>query len=268
MKEQLKINTSAHLTIDATTRTGDARVFVKQKPMVNGQWLTVKCSQRGFTPTPTLVLPLVFIKKLVSKNMFNSESKYGTHDVRAVKTMPKLVSGFTLVEMIVSLGLFTIVMFIATSAFLTIVNADRKARAVRIAADNLNIALEDMSRRLKTGTSYYCGTGGGAYLSTKNCPSGDTTSTIFFTDQDGRRVSYRKSTTKPEILREIVGGSVVPVTSPEIKIDTLNFFVAGSQTADSIQPNVVIVIKGSLGQGSASSTFMMQTTVVQRAYDN
>jgi len=38
--------------------------------------------------------------------------------------------GFTLIEMTVSLGLFTIIMFIATSAFLSIVNTDRKARSV------------------------------------------------------------------------------------------------------------------------------------------
>ena len=40
-------------------------------------------------------------------------------------------NGFTLVEMIVSIGLFTIALFIASSAFLAVLNADRKSRATQ-----------------------------------------------------------------------------------------------------------------------------------------
>ena len=170
--------------------------------------------------------------------------------------------GFTLVEMVVSLGLFTIIMFIATSAFLNIVNTDRKARSVRIAADNLNIALEDMSRRIKTGSSYYCGAGGEALLSANNCTSGVNT-ILFFTNQDGIRTKY-----------ELSGNSILrdgtPITSSEITISSLKFIVSGSAvgTADNEQPMVVIAIDGSLGSGATASGFKIQTTVTQRAYDN
>lgn len=181
--------------------------------------------------------------------------------------MHKLCSknGFTLIEMTVSLGLFTIIMFIATSAFLNIVNTDRKARSVRIAADNLNIALEDMSRRIKTGSSYYCGAGGEALLSVKNCTSGVNT-ILFFTNQDGTRTKYELSGNS--ILRD-----GVPITSPEIKITSLTglqFIVSGSAVgaADNQQPMVVIVIDGSLGSGQTASGFKIQTTVTQRVYDN
>lgn len=171
-------------------------------------------------------------------------------------------NGFTLVEMTVSLGLFTIIMFIATSAFLSIVNTDRKARSVRIAADNLNIALEDMSRRIKTGSSYYCGAGGEALLSVNNCASGVNT-ILFFTNQDGTRTKYELSGTS--ILRD--GTSI---TSTEITITGLKFIVSGSAvgSADNQQPMVVIVIDGSLGSGATASGFKIQTTVTQRAYDN
>ena len=117
----------------------------------------------------------------------NKNIQYSIFDIRY---SPR--RGFTLIEMTVSLGLFTIIMFIATSAFLSIVNTDRKARSVRIAADNLNIALEDMSRRIKTGNTYYCGD---SATGTLNCPV--TPSPVFsFNDQEdpSNRIIYKRMT--------------------------------------------------------------------------
>lgn len=167
--------------------------------------------------------------------------------------------GFTLIEMTVSLGLFTIIMFVATSAFLSIVNTDRKARSVRIAADNLNIALEDMSRRIKTGSTYKCGGGVG----TGDCLS--PLNSFAFTEQDGTtRTTYSWSSSA-------IWRGAERVTSPEINITSLKFLVSGSNnltSGDKKQPMVVIAIDGSLGSGIASTTFKIQTTITQRAYDN
>lgn len=177
--------------------------------------------------------------------------------------------GFTLIEMTVSLGLFTIVMFIATSAFLSVVNADRKSRSVRIAADNLNIALEDMSRRIKTGSTYFCGTNDAG--GTLDCTVGASNNTLFFMGQDGLRVKYTLDNTTHAIWRTVGLEQAIQATSPEISINNLDFVVAGSPNLTSgnkKQPTVTILIDGALGTGVASSTFKIQTTVTQRAYDN
>lgn len=193
--------------------------------------------------------------------------------------------GFTLVEMIVSLGIFTIVLFIATSAFLAIVNADRKSRATRIAIDNLNLALEDMSRKIKTGTAYGCDGGG-------DCVAG---SVLSFTDQNNKSTVYKRGsgsgaigvgivaggcgdilyTDKGCLLRADETGLFTLATSPEIDISGLKFVVSGSATwtaLDKKQPVVVIAIDGVLGanspSGSGRSAFKIQTTVTQRAYDH
>lgn len=173
-------------------------------------------------------------------------------------------NGFTLVEMTVSLGLFTIIMFIATSAFLSIVNTDRKARSVRIAADNLNIALEDMSRRIKTGSTYDCGAIGGV----TDCTLGE--NSLNFKDEDDVQTTYRLNQINGSIYRKIGVGSDLQITSTEITITNLKFIVSGSAvgSADNQQPMVVIVIDGSLGSGATASSFKIQTTVTQRAYDN
>lgn len=178
-------------------------------------------------------------------------------------------SGFTLVEMMVSIGLFTIVLFIATSAFLTIVNTDRKARMVRVAMDNLNLSLEDMQRRVKTGWDYNCvGVSGVA-----DCPSLTPGNIFSFTGQDGTRVIYSYDAVGKSIQREVVGQGVLRVTSPEIVITSLKFVVQGSAVAsgDKNQPYVVVLIDGMLslpGKTALDTTFKIQTTITQRAYDS
>ncbi|MBI5077823.1 MAG: type II secretion system protein [Candidatus Yonathbacteria bacterium] len=173
--------------------------------------------------------------------------------------------GFTLIEMTVSLGLFTIIIFVATSAFLSVVNTDRKSRAVRVATDNLNIALEDMSRRIKTGSTYYCGSVD--TLGVGDCSSGG--DTLFFTGQDTLRTNY--TLVNNAIWRTIGSDPSVQVTSPEVNITGLRFIVSGSalfSSGNTEQPKVVVAIDGSLGVGTASSTLKIETLITQRAYDN
>ena len=67
-------------------------------------------------------------------------------------------AGFTLVEMIVSLALFSVVAVIAIGALLKVIDANDKAQSIQSAVTNLNFALESMSRDLRTGTDYDCET--------------------------------------------------------------------------------------------------------------
>ncbi len=191
--------------------------------------------------------------------------------------------GFTLVEMIVSIGLFTIVLFIASSAFLAVLNADRKSRATRIAIDNLNLSLEDMSRRIKTGTTYNCGGGAGV----ADCSSGEV---LAITDQDNQRVIYKRgigttpittgfggsgcgatfsSSTQGCLIRDKAGTALL-VTGKDIHIQNLRFVVNGTaplSSSDVVQPYVVVLVDGLTTAGKITSTFKLQTTITQRMYD-
>lgn len=196
------------------------------------------------------------------------------------KFSQKNSKGFTLIEMIVSIGLFTIVMFIATSAFLAVVNADRKSRSVRIAADNLNLSLEDMQRRIKTGLNYYCGTSASLTM-VLDCPGATSAISFSFLEQDGQtRTIYTYDPTAKAIYRESSGVSVlyypgekVRVTAPEISINSVKFIVKGSTPGviadggDSVQAYVTIVINGSIA-GATPTNFNIQTMITQRNYDS
>ena len=177
-------------------------------------------------------------------------------------------NGFTLVEMIVSIGLFTIALFIASSAFLAVLNADRKSRATRIAIDNLNLSLEDMSRRIKTGAAYQCM---GILAITTGANTADCTApggtSIIFTEQDGT------TRTKYELvgnsIRRTVGiGTTLNATAPEITINNLRFVVGGTAgNPDTLQPYVIILVDGVTNIGAVASSFRIQTMVTQRGYD-
>ncbi len=201
---------------------------------------------------------------------FHTEKRQATLGATMARSVRSPLMGFTLVEMIVSVGLFIIVLFIATSSFLAIVNADRKSRAVRIATDNLNLSLEDMQRKIKTGYTYNCGGGVG----TNDCTTIPEES-LAFSGQDGVRVIYARGTTgvcgsgyQGCILRTVGANTPIPITSPEINVESLKFLVKGSDVSDTTQPAVVVSIKGSIGTVSSTKTdFSIQTVVTQRNYD-
>lgn len=64
--------------------------------------------------------------------------------------------GFTLVEMLVSLAIFSVVALVALGAFMKIIDANKKSHTLKTAYTNLNFVLEAMTRELRVGTNYHC----------------------------------------------------------------------------------------------------------------
>jgi prepilin-type N-terminal cleavage/methylation domain-containing protein len=64
--------------------------------------------------------------------------------------------GFTLVETLVSLAIFSFVMVIAGGITLSIISSNRQNQAINNVVNNLNYSIESMVRDIKTGYSYKC----------------------------------------------------------------------------------------------------------------
>ena len=64
--------------------------------------------------------------------------------------------GFTLVEMLVSLMLFSVVVVVALGALLKIINSNKKAQTIQAAISNVSFALDTMSRELRVASTYDC----------------------------------------------------------------------------------------------------------------
>ena len=178
-------------------------------------------------------------------------------------------------EMIVSVGLFIIVMTIALTAILSMINANRKAQSLKSVMNNLNLALENMSRDIKFGKDYYCGSGPLADPPLINarldCFSGSPGNLLSYTSKSGLQVVYRLNGTKIErSISPNSGGAWVPATAPapEITINSLKFIVQGSRVGDDLQPTVIMVISGFAGGRTTKSDFSIQTTISQRVPDS
>ena len=212
--------------------------------------------------------------------------------------------GFTLIEVLVSVALFTVVMVIALGALLAISSSDRKAESLKSVINNLNFSIDSMSRAVRTGVNWGCDASH-TFNPTAgtNCATGG--NEIMFTSSSGVVTYYRlESAGSPDgngaaicgqkspnigcIAKSTDGVSWLPITSPEVVITDYSgnvtpsylFYMSGATPADNTQPIVTITLSGfvtvtggatSQAQcGTASnqcSVFHLQTSVTQRIYD-
>jgi len=81
------------------------------------------------------------------------------------------------VEMMVSMAIFAVVAMVASGALIRIISANKKAQSIQTAMTNLNFALESLSREMRAGTEYQCGSGAvsadGLTLSSSPCFEGN-----------------------------------------------------------------------------------------------
>lgn len=184
-------------------------------------------------------------------------------------------SGFTLIEMLVSVALFSVVMLIAGATLLSLVYANRKAQALQSVINNLNVSLDGMVRNVREGEDYRCG---GEAASYGDCTTAGTI--IYFTpfgspsdDQPQDDWAYAFDSTGQycgagRICEDQYNQGWVPITSSEVQIQSLAFYVVGTKPASqggTQQPKIIFIIKGQAGlQASTISTFDIQATAVQR----
>lgn len=184
--------------------------------------------------------------------------------------------GFTLLEMIVATSVFIFVMLMIIGSLISLTDASRKARSVRIVLDNLSSAIDSMSRNMRMGSYYHCGceTSPLAYASPLSCPMTDDegnggTSCFAFESANGNphdpndQVVYQLTGTT--IDRSTDGGqSFVALTSPEISVSSLRFFVYGT-TLNTDQPMVTFLLRGKAAvTKKTTSEFNIQTTIAAR----
>jgi len=192
--------------------------------------------------------------------------------------MYKNPHGFTLIEILVSTAIFIIIMVMAMGALLSVSAANNKATSIKTVMDNLNFALDSMSRSIRTGQDYKCAGVG-------DCPSGAFSITFEAhpssqpgcTSGSACSVTYCLSNTAgtacgssgPYILRNVNATGLVAITAAEVTIEKLTFYIIGAPLWDSIQPKTTIIISGRTQSGGTvpSTTFNVQTSVTQRIYD-
>ena len=168
-----------------------------------------------------------------------------------------------MIEILVSVAIFSVVMITAAGALLTTIDANHKAQMLQTVINNLNFALESMSRTIRVGNTYHCGDSGS--LANNQTPLDCTDGNSFFAfkrSSDSKTVYYYLSAN--QIFRQEDAGNALAISAPEIVIESLKFYVQGSEAGSQAQPLVIITTKGYAGLTKIKTPFNLQTTLSQR----
>lgn len=184
------------------------------------------------------------------------------------------LQGFTLIEILVSVAIFSTVMVISLGALLAMSESDRKAQTLKSVINNLNFSLDAMSRSIRTGVNYHCDVSVGTATDPRDCTqSSGGASSIAFLSAEGQTVKYCRGTGSScssdgtAILVSKGGGTYAPLTATEVTITNLQFYVAGAEDPQ-LQPHAVILLSGKVPVSpTQTSTFDLETSVTQRLYD-
>jgi type II secretory pathway pseudopilin PulG len=190
--------------------------------------------------------------------------------------------GLTLIEILVAFVIFSVIMISSVGALVGIIDANRKAQAVQSALNNLNFALDNMTRNIRTGFNYHCLFGGAVPVPpaladidiTNDCDTGG--NLIAFEGPHGERLDntdqiiYRHNATNQSIEASFNAGTTwVTLTAPELQVEKLQFFTTFTSrtSAPHGQAMVMFTMTVRASEGDSETTLTVQTAIAQRLLD-
>lgn len=209
------------------------------------------------------------------------------------KLIKNNIRGFTLIEVLVSLTLFTIVLVMAGGTVVSVIDINKRNQAISSVVNNLNYSIDSMIRDIKTGYLYKCGydqtyTVAALKEATVVSSQPDCTNLTLVSTISGADVVVKYDFVAPiqvssqngYIRKTVYGNSGTPLGTynitdkTNVNIESLNLSVknpnalscdSGATTCDYGQPSVGVVIKGMAGsQLIEVSKFYVQTFISQR----
>ena len=179
----------------------------------------------------------------------------------------KTEQGFTLVEMLVALAVFVLIGGAAVNLVVSSIAGQRAAFADQTVVDQISSVVEYVSRAIRqankdlTGLCIASGTNYGIP------GGGQTGQALRFRDKEGfcREFSFNIATSAiQERKSRVANGAVafdafIPLTSNDITIRGVWFFIQGEDQMDNLQPRVTFFID--------TQGLQFQTTVSQRKFD-
>lgn len=194
------------------------------------------------------------------------------HTFRALRD----ARGFTLIELMVSLTVFSIVMVVSIGTLLIMIDSNAKAQALYSSSVNLSFALDSMTRELRTGYKYYCSTATSSASSPlptgrSDCATGTPGVFIAFTrERDGARMGYQLNGASLE--QKIDSGNWNKITSDDVIINAFEMSVTNTVTVDGggngEQPVIDLRVRGYVNNGlDVDTDFNIQSHIVERRLD-
>lgn len=209
----------------------------------------------------------------------------------------KYQSGFTLIEMIVSLAVFTTVIGISVGSLLILIGSNRQLQTEQTVMTNLSFALDSMTREIRTGVHYYCesspNTNGANNIfnpannldtilgeTVNDCTNGragnQSLHGIAFSEGGDSitggedRILYYHDADDGKIYRRVGDGPAQSIVSSGIYVTDVDFYVTGSEPLsnnEKTQSMVTIFIEARDINDPTNKAYKIQTTVTQRTLD-
>ena len=156
--------------------------------------------------------------------------------------------GFTIIEVLVATGLFSIILLVVVGIYITTISAQRRTFGTQNVLDSSRFALETMARAIRQSSVT---SAGGSTLELSGHP-------------DKGNITY---TLNGEAIEESVNGaSANPITSDDVVVETLIFDPQGTGTNDGEQPRITIFMEVRSKNVKAEEEHLIpiQTTVTPR----
>jgi prepilin-type N-terminal cleavage/methylation domain-containing protein len=194
-------------------------------------------------------------------------------------------SGFTLLELIVALGLFGFIGTAGVAALITLSNSNFSAQISRKTIDSIDFVLDDIVREHRLGKNYHCNISNTPNdANPLDCGLGATTTALTRLEPgavgDVNIVRYSTSTIngKSVLMKEVTDldgdttctgcHAKVQLSGTDIDIKYIRFYVHGTNPNDSLPAQILVSLQAELKKGTRfSTTVNLQTTIVQRAPD-
>ncbi len=179
----------------------------------------------------------------------------------------KINGGFTLVEMMVAVALFSVVMLVSVGSLLSLIDASKRAQGIQSVMNNLNVALDGMVRSMRMGQNYERVDA----HTLKFTPFGKPTETwtYYFSEETPAGSPESRGRLHKVYNVDGIGLVDVPLTAEEVDIDSVQFYVTGTIDGDTLQPRVMMVVRGKAGFDKPKTTtyFNIQASATQRLLD-
>lgn len=200
--------------------------------------------------------------------------------------------GFTLVEVLVSITLFTVVAITGITAVIVAKSAYEKNQSIKAVSDSLMFVMDDISRTARLGNLFRCvdiagnlsinletietpldgnSCEGFAYEPFWDAQSGDPIDQIIYvfapTETGGALFARSINDTATGGSININGDHFQRITPASMNIDLTRsgFDIVGTDPDSGVQPRVIVRIHGTISEHGKDTELSLQTTISQRA---
>lgn len=178
--------------------------------------------------------------------------------------------GYTLIELVIVIAVFAIIIVAAVSAFVSVVQYQRRLLSQQEVLNQSNYAIEYMGRALRMAKNDISGEClGVAYIGYNYAITNDGYGIKFINHSDGDSCQeFRLDPASQEIVESKDGSDPISLFADSVQVNYFNFRIYGEVGSDYIQPRVAISIEVQRRGEGDQPLMKIQTTVSQRSIDD